>query len=293
MAAGVDVFAQSADRALWVALLAPPAPRPEQQSTVNDAVTLAMGTGGNGLPALLSAGVVPALGLPELFEDVVTPAPVPVLWELTTRGSASAGPFATDYLTLGVQPGSDSSAGLSRSGTLRLQLPAQRDIWAPPNDVGVNPMAGVGDTPPRLDDPQRAARLVAWLRLRPRPGSSVESLKLAWVGVNAVAVDQRNTITARVLGTSTGAGGQQFALPAGSVDPATLDLQVEEPGQGYRSWTRVDDLGAISARWITAEAAAPGDDRQRPCECLTPGRRQRPRYDRNRRRDHRAWCDRH
>ena len=258
---GVDVFGQSADRALWIALLAPTAPRPDEQPATNTAVTAAMGTGdaggmaGNGLPALLSVGIVPALAMPVLFEDVSTPAPVPVLWELTTRGGRATSSFATDYLTLGVAPGSDSSGGLARAGTLRLQLPGQRDIWAPPNDVGLNPLAGVGDTPPRLDDPDRAARIVAWLRLRPKPSSEVASLKLAWIGINAVEVDQRNTITARVLGASTGAGGQQFALPAGSVDPLTLDIQVEEPGQSYRSWSRVDDLAAISDNVVVAREA--------------------------------------
>jgi predicted phage baseplate assembly protein len=256
---GVDVFGQSVDRALWIALLAPAAPRPEDQPAINNAVTSAMGTGGmggNGLPSLLSVGVVPALAMPASFEDVSTPAPVPVLWELTTRGgSAATTGFATDYLTLGVAPGSDSSSGLARAGTLRLQLPGQRDIWAPPNDVGINPLAGVGDAPPRLDDPDRAARIVAWLRLRPRPGANVETLKLAWIGINAAEVDQRNTITARVLGSSSGAGGQQFLLPAGSVDPATLDIQIEEPGQSYRSWTRVDDLAAISADAAVAREA--------------------------------------
>ena len=35
---GVDVFADSADHALWIALLAPPAPEPESQPDVNAAV---------------------------------------------------------------------------------------------------------------------------------------------------------------------------------------------------------------------------------------------------------------
>jgi predicted phage baseplate assembly protein len=38
-----------------------------------------------------------------------------------------------------------------------------------------------------------------------------------------------------------------FQLPQGSVDPSTLQVQVEEPGRGYQPWTRVEDLGAISA----------------------------------------------
>ncbi|WP_377152925.1 baseplate J/gp47 family protein [Roseateles sp. UC29_93] len=270
---GIDVFAQSADRALWIALLAPKAPQADQQEAVNEAVKSALGGGDAALPPLLSMGVVPALKPPALFEDVTAPTPVPVLWEITTRGRTD---FDTDYLTLPVQPGTDTSNGLSRAGTLRLQMPDERQIWAPKNDVGLNPQAGVGDAPPRLDDPERADRLVAWLRLRPQPGpasnalaasssaafsasgapatgaaalasATAQHLPLAWIGVNAIEIDQRATVTGRVLGVSTGAADQQFPLPMSAVDPTTLQIEVEAPGRGYQPWTRVDDLGALSA----------------------------------------------
>ncbi|GAB3668452.1 putative baseplate assembly protein [Ramlibacter alkalitolerans] len=242
--AGVDVFAQSADRALWVALLAPKAAQAPQQPTVNEAARLALGGGNAALPPLLSVGLVPAVKPPTVFEDVTTPVAVPVLWEITTQGRSG---FETDYLTLPVQAGTDSSGGLARAGTLRLQLPDESLIWAPPNDVGVNPHAGVGDVPPRLDDPERVARVIAWLRLRPLPGQAVEHLPLAWLGVNAVEIEQRATLEGRVLGSSSGAADQAFALPFGSVDAASLQVEVEAPGRGYEPWTRVDDLAAVSA----------------------------------------------
>lgn len=241
---GVDVFADSADRALWIALLAPVAPKPEEQDTVNAAARASLGGGDAAIPPLLSMGVVPALKMPELFEQVDTPAPVPVLWEITTRGR---GPNDTDYLTLDPLPGTDTTGGLSRPGTLRLPLPDESFIWAPSNDVGVNPRAGVGDVPPRLDDTAKASRLLAWLRLRPKPGSEVASLPLAWLGINATAVDQRQTLAGHVLGVSTGTADQVFQLPLGSVDSDSLKLEVEEPGRGYQPWYRVDDLSAISA----------------------------------------------
>ena len=162
-----------------------------------------------------------------------------------------------DYLTIEPLPGdaNDTTAGLTRPGVLRLPMPDEALISAPINDVGENPRAGVGDNPPRLDDPEKAARLIGWLRLRPKPGSGVASLKLAWVGINAVAVDQRTTLEGRVLGVSTGAADQVFQLPAGSVDAAALQVQVEEPGRGYQPWTRVDDLAAISADAVVAREA--------------------------------------
>lgn len=248
---GIDVFGGSADRALWIALLAPPARPTETQAAVNEEVRAALG--GTESRVQLSVGIVPALTMPALFEQVEPPAPVPVLWEVATRGRTG---FETDYLTVepvtasGVGGGSegaaDTSAGLTRAGTLRLPLPAKEFLWAPSNDVVDNPAAGVGDAPPRIDDAARAARLVAWLRLRPRPGSGVAHLKLSWIGINAVEIDQRRTLSGQVLGASTGAPDQVFQLPGASVDADSLLVQVEEPGRGYRAWRRVDDLAAIS-----------------------------------------------
>jgi predicted phage baseplate assembly protein len=246
-AQGVDVFAASADRALWLALLAPPAPRGTPQPTVNDQVRAALG--GSAARVQLSVGVVPALQMPALFEDIAAPAPVPVVWEVSTRGRTA---YETDYLSVepvadsGSEGAADTTRGLTRAGTLRLPLPAKDFLWAPSNDVVENPAAGVGDAPPRVDDEERAGRIVAWLRLRPRPGADVRRLPLSWIGINAVEIDQRRTLSAQVLGASTGAPDQRFRLPDGSVEAETLAVQVEEPSSGWRVWNRVDDLAAIS-----------------------------------------------
>lgn len=123
-------------------------------------------------------------------------------------------------------------------------LPAAPFIGAPSNDVRTALDAGVGDTPPRLDDADKAARLVAWLRLRPRHPESLplHRLALSWVGINAVEIDQRQTITSRVITQSSGLADQEVRLPGQSVDPATLHLQVEETGAGYQTWIAADDL---------------------------------------------------
>ena len=249
---GVDVISQSADHALWLALLAPPASQPDKQSAINAAALKALGGGGSGLPAFLSVGVVPALSTPALFEAIGPRAKVPMLWEITTPGK---GPRETDYLTLEPLPGNDTTQGLSQAGVLRLPLPASSMIWAPDNDVGDNPHAGVGDTPPRLDDAENAARLLAWLRLRPQPGQPVDHLALSWIGINAVEIDQLVTITGRVLGASNGQTDQVFNLPSGSVDAVSLRIEVEEPGLGYRLWRQVDDLAAISSNPTVAREA--------------------------------------
>ncbi|WP_218510748.1 putative baseplate assembly protein [Variovorax sp. dw_308] len=249
---GIDVFASSIDRVLWIALLAPTAARPTEQESTNESVRNALG-GAAGTPTLLSLGVVPTISTPELFDELEAPAPLPVLWELATRGT---GTFGTEYLTLDPLPDSNTTAGLTRAGTLRLPLPGKDRLWVPPNDVLANPSAGVGDTPPRIDDADRAARLVGWLRLRPRPGAQVEHLALSWIGANAVEVDQRTTLRGSVLGSSTGAADQSFSLPQGSVDADTLVIEVEEPGQGYRTWSRIEDLATIDANPNVAREAA-------------------------------------
>src|SRR5690606_34365613 len=182
----------------------------------NEQARHALGGGDTGAPALLSVGGVPALSVPELFEEIGPRARIPGLWEATTRGRRGQ---ETGYLTLDPLPDSDTTAGLTRPGALRLPLPDESLIWAPSNDVGENPRAGVGDAPPRLDDVERAARLIGWIRLRPLPGQPDVRLRLSWLGINAAEIEQRISVGGVVLGASTGAADQLFALPLGSVDP--------------------------------------------------------------------------
>jgi predicted phage baseplate assembly protein len=183
---------------------------------------------------------MPALDVPALFEAIGQRARIPHLWEVCASLRADGG---VEYAVLDVVE--DTSLGLTRRGVIRLALPASEFMQAPKNDVRLDFTAGVGDKPPRLDDPEKAARLVTWLRLRPL--AAVQRLPLAWAGVNGVEIDQRQTLTGRIVGQSDGSGGQQFQLPGGSVDATTLQLQVEEPGLGYRPWQRIDDL-ALAGR---------------------------------------------
>ncbi len=253
VAAGVDVFTGSADHALWLALLAPKAPQESLQPALNEAARKVLGGGDTGVPELLSIGVVPTLKVPELFEDIGPRAKVPVIWEITTKGR---GAHETDYLTLTPVPDGDTTRDLTQAGVLRLALPDESFLWAPDNDVLTNPRAGVGDAPPRLDDAEKAARLLAWIRLRPSPAQKDLKLDLSWIGINAVQVEQRAGQSGRILGVSNGAPDQVFRLPGTSVDVATLQIEVEEPGRGYARWTQVDDLAAISADAQVARSAS-------------------------------------
>lgn len=224
---GFDVVRGSVDGSLWLALLAAKA---EMVAAVRETL------GGTTAQRrqLLSVGLVPSINVPALFEDIGPRARIPHVWELSTGREIGGEP---EYLTLDAQ---DGTAGLTRRGVVRLVLPSARDIGAPSNDVRTALDAGVGDRPPRLDAPEEAARLVAWLRLRPT--TPLETLPLSWVGINAVEIDQRQSSAGRVIGQSTGAADQQMPLPGTGVDPATLVLQVEETDRGYQPWQRIDDL---------------------------------------------------
>ena len=226
--AGFDVIERTVDGCLWLALLA-------RAPELVPAVRTTLGAGPEGSAQVLTVGLAPALTVPPLVEDVGPRGRIPHAWEISTGQELAGEPR---YLTLDTVH--DSTAGLRRRGVQRLVLPTAADIGAPPNDPRAALDAGVGDRPPRIDDPARAARLVTWLRLR--PGRGVTTLPLSWAGVNAVEIDQRQTLGERVIGQSDGRADQELALPGTSVDPATFALEVEEVGIGYRRWQVVDDL---------------------------------------------------
>jgi predicted phage baseplate assembly protein len=224
---GFDLATESVDRMLWLALYAA---KPEHVASVRSDLT----TGAGGRPHVLSVAVTPALLVPDSFADLPELRPVPHVWEMTTGAIENGMPV---YRTLDVL--SDGTGGLVREGVVRLVLPGE-GIGAPTNDPRVELDAGVGDRPPRVDDPARAARLVAWLRLRPT--ERLAALPLASVGVNGVEIDQLRTLRDRVVGQSDGRADQSVQLPSTSIDPGSLVLEVESAEQGFVSWTRVDDL---------------------------------------------------
>src|SRR5262249_33909027 len=161
--------------------------------------------------------------------DIGPRGSVPHTWEITT-GSIDA--TAPALLSLDFE---DSTGGLRRTGVARLKLPRKGLIGAPLNDVRQNLMAGVGPVqPPRIADPDEAAQIVAWLRLRPKV--PMQQLKLSWVGVNAAQIQQLQTVRNRIIGQSNGAPDQEMLLPGQSVERSTFTLLVEEPDQGFVPW---------------------------------------------------------
>jgi len=228
----------STDGAMWIALLAPKDLLPKVRSSIAG--------------QLLTVGIVPAVEVPALFEAIGPRGRIPHVWEITTPGRDPGVPalLALDVIE-------DSTGGLRTTGTERLALPRVEFIGAPSNDVRVNLNAGVGpDQPPRIDDLDEAAMIVAWLRLRPT--TPMHQLTITWAGINAVQVEQLQTLTGRIVGQSDGSSDQEMQLPATSVEQESFVLQVEEPGLSFVTWQRVDDLAAAGtdARAYTLDTEA-------------------------------------
>jgi predicted phage baseplate assembly protein len=222
--AGFDLVQRTVDAALWIALLAP------EKVPVAEA---RRALGGN---HLLNVGLAPAVEVAGADGRIGRRGGVPLVWEVSTPRATDGRP---EYLALDVLD--DGTEGFSRRGVVRLALPGEDDLGAPPNDVALDPDAGSRSRPPRLDSPDEAARLVAWLRLR--PAVEAESLRVGWIGINAVEVDQRRTLAGQVVAESDGTPDQEVRLPGASVEPESLLLEVEDPERGYLPWRRVDELG--------------------------------------------------
>jgi predicted phage baseplate assembly protein len=227
--AGRDIVAASIDKCLWFALLAP---TPEE--AIKAAVRHTLGGGDDNRRVALSIGVAPTIAPPQALEAISARAPIPHVWEI-----AAAGGDGTSYLPLELL--ADGTSGLTRPGVARVLLPGGDDFGVPSNDVLGHIEAGVGDRPPRIDDALTAARLVAWIRLRPLPEARLSSLRLAWAGINAVAVTQRKTYGRQQIGRGTGLSGQLLSLGATSVETSTLIVEVEEE-EGMRAWPLVPDM---------------------------------------------------
>jgi hypothetical protein len=239
---GFDLVQHTIDGSLWLALLA-------RKPELVEPARLAMGNDAEGQQRILNVGIMPVIEVPnsiddkQLLEQLADKARIPHVWEISTRNSTGGSPGGAEMVSLDVIE--DRSVGLTRRGVIRLGLPPATQIGALENDVRLDPKAGLGDRPPRLDDGAIAKRLVAWLRLR--PVDKLSTLRLSWVGINAIEIDQRVTTRNRVIGTSNGAADQEMQLPGTSVEPESLLIDVEEGGVGFIRWSQIPDL-ALAAR---------------------------------------------
>ncbi len=246
---GADPLADSIDKTVWIALLA-------LEDT--DAARQAGRDAFDNQPALLSIGVVPKMAATDPDEnDALSIEPLYFDWAISSTKTIGGSP-QDSFLPL--QISEDRTSHLSREGTLRLVLPNSVNVAVPQNNLDEDLYAGTGERPPRIDDPDVAARLLGWLRLRPReaaPGLGA-SLPLSWLGINAVSIDARQTKRQVQLGIANGRPMQSFNLPAENVDPETLVISVQEGSKGFVRWHRVDDIASQGRqdRAFTLDASA-------------------------------------
>ncbi len=224
---GIDLLQDTIDHCLWIALFAGKGVAPAD-------IANSIGDGRQ----ILNVGFVPSLTVPKSLLSVGTGLPAPsVTWQLSGPAAPNGQPV---YTTLKLLADEDSSNGLTQPGIVRLMVPQASSIGAPANSVTADQKAGVGPKPPRIDDPDLAARLVTWVRL-----NAQSALSVSWAGINAIAVDQRTTFNSIVIGVSDGTPGQQFSLTQTQIDPSTFQLDVDMPGLGYVLWQQVDDLAVL------------------------------------------------
>jgi predicted phage baseplate assembly protein len=257
----VDVAA-TVDRALWVALLLRDTTDPRLlagrgvflgvalDETVDRPFTL----------DALDAAAAARFRSTGLDED-----PPAALWRLW-KGPAPPGDPDAAFEPLEVAR--DTTAGLTTTGVVQLTLPDPLVAGAAAaSDGGL-------DSPPPLDDPDQAARVLAWLQVtRPQPvtGAADDPIhRVRWVGVNAVQATQARTAPPELLGVGNGDADQRYQLAQANVLGGTTELQVEEAGT-WRTWAEVEDFVATrgSDRHYLVDRAAgqvrfpPGGERGR------------------------------
>ncbi|QEU96631.1 putative baseplate assembly protein [Streptomyces kanamyceticus] len=175
----------------------------------------------------------------------------PTLWRLWSADR-------TPPLSLAVA--GDTTEGLTTTGVVELTLPDPLPLPDPSA-----PPSGGKDSPPPLDDPGQAARVIAWLQAtRPEPAADGAAAsgdpihRVRWVGANAVrAVQARSIVAPELLGTGTGGAGQTYPLVHSGVLARTLVLDVEEAGR-WRQWSEVDGFttSRTGDRHYTVDLAA-------------------------------------
>src|SRR5262249_35012590 len=164
----------------------------------------------------VNIGIVPDTVVPSMAD--VAPCPgagggsstSSVVWQLSTGVIDGVKPRYRD-----VSPVGDTTAGLTRPGVVRFDLPT--DVTAFGVFTPADPdAAGTGDFPPEIDA-ALDVKLLFWLRAFRADGEQLGSL--LWVDANAASIEQVQDASAEYLGTGTGDAGQTATLAAKPVLP--------------------------------------------------------------------------
>ncbi len=244
--------AATLDSAIWVCLLAPERAIRTLSSGDDEAALTALRQRLAG--QLLTLGLRVDASLCGPTDHQLCPDPGgdptrwPLLWEISTGAFSGASRRLDRALYRRLSVVADASAGLTRSGTVRLRLPAvaadgslpfgdwRAESFDPPDPD----LLGVGPLPPRLDNAQEAARVVAWIRISRRDPSH-PPLRLRWLAANVVPVEQAITAAPELLGYGNARTGQALKLAHPAVLPGSEQIQVRGV-QGWENWQPVEDL---------------------------------------------------
>ncbi|WHO39155.1 putative baseplate assembly protein [Sphingobium sp. AP49] len=172
----------------------------------------------------------------------------PVRYDIGTGRFTSPQKRVDTLSFLRLSAASDETDGFAHSGTLRLRLPDMDGNGAPrlgdwTADSFETPdpdLLGVGDLPPRIDDPRLAERIVAWIRIS-RVDPADPPLRVRLIDVNMVIAEQAVTAAAEILGAGSGRAGQNVRLSRSPVIVETAILQLRSSA-GWTTWTRAESL---------------------------------------------------
>lgn len=161
------------------------------------------------------------------------------IWEYST-GELNAVTGEPIYRALAVR--GDTSAGLTKQGVIRLELPAD------PQPIGVPPLddpdrRGTRSFPPELADAEQEAKVLFWIRAYRRSANEPIG-RVVWVGANAVEVLQQRKALPEFLGTGNGQPNQRFTLLNRPVVPKTAVIEVEDTDGRFKPWIEVDSFDA-------------------------------------------------
>lgn len=172
----------------------------------------------------------------------------PLRFEISTGRFIGEKPRLDGAAFLRLPVESDGTEGLTRSGTIKLRLPALRGDgtpsigdWTAESFEPPEPdLLGIGPMPPRLDDPKLAARVLAWVSLR-RLKPEHPPVRVRLMEVNTVSAIQAQTAPPELLGYGTGRPAQSVRLSKAPVLAGSEQVQVRG-ALGWERWRAVDDL---------------------------------------------------
>ena len=245
----VSDVACAIDRRLWVALLAPEPVVKGLEGMALQARLQQLRLAIAGRPLSLGVQVDETLcGATDHHrcpDPGSAPKAPPLQWQIATGRFAPPDSRRVDHIVYQrVEPVSDATAGLTRSGVVRLRLPAAQPggvtpfgDWASLLDPD---LLGIGELPPRLEQENDQRRVLTWLRAS-RPGDAPPYPRLRLLQANTVQAIQAVTADGELLGYGSGQTGQRLRLTHAPVLAGTLTLQLREGG-AWRNWQPVDSL---------------------------------------------------